>query len=65
MPATSKSQQAVMGIAKSDPSKLYARNRGVLSMSSKQLSEFASAKRDGLPEHAPKKKRAFEFSRYR
>ena len=34
-----------MAIAEHEPSKLYARNRGVLSMSKQQLSDFASKKK--------------------
>ena len=39
----------MMAIAEHFPTKLYARNRGVLSMSKQQLSEFASTPEKGLP----------------
>ncbi len=43
-----------MAIAEHHPSKLYARNRSLLGMSHKQLHEFASTKRKGLPKKAAK-----------
>lgn len=49
MPATSQAQQTAMAIAEHEPSKLYKRNRGMLSMSKEQLHEFASTRRSGLP----------------
>jgi len=49
MPALSKKQRRMMAIAEHFPTKLYARNRGVLSMSKQQLSEFASTPEKGLP----------------
>ncbi len=49
MPAKSKAQQAVMAIAEHQPSKLYKRNRGLLQMSKKQLHDYASTPRKGLP----------------
>ena len=52
MPAVSKAQQKAMAIAEHAPDKLYKRNRGLLGMSREKLSEFASTKRKGLPEHA-------------
>lgn len=51
MPAKSKAVQAVTAIALHNPEKLYKRNRGVLSMSKKQLEEFASTPTKGLPKH--------------
>jgi len=50
MPSTSKAQQEVMAIAEKSPGKLYKRNRGLLKMGKKKLSEFASTPRKGLPE---------------
>jgi len=50
MPAKSKSQQAAMAIALHEPSKLYARNRGLAEMSKEDLRDFAETKRKGLPE---------------
>jgi hypothetical protein len=52
MPATSKAQQQVMAIAEHSPSKLYARNRGLLKMTKSQLHDFAATKRKGLPARA-------------
>jgi len=49
MPAQSKAQQEVMVIAEHNPSALYARNRGVLNMSKKQLHDFANTKTKNLP----------------
>ncbi len=39
----------MFAIASHDPAKLYKRNRGVLSMSNKQLGDFARTARKGLP----------------
>lgn len=55
MPAQFKAQQRAMAIAEHTPSKLYARNKGLLEMSKKQLHEFASTKVKGLPQHVMKK----------
>lgn len=55
MPAVSKKQQIAMAIAEHDPSKLDARNRGLLKMSHQQLHDFAATPRKGLPEQAPVK----------
>lgn len=49
MPATSKAQQAAMAIAEHSPQKLYAKNKGLLKMSTSQLHDFASTKTTGLP----------------
>lgn len=38
-----------MAIAKHSPSKVYKKNRNVLSMNEEQLDEFASTKRSKLP----------------
>ena len=54
MPAKSKAQQRLMAIAKHSPEKVYAENKGVLGMSKKSLSEFASTPRKELPEKTPK-----------
>ena len=51
MPATSRAQQIAMAIAKTNPSKLYARNQGMLEMSQNQLHDYAATARKGLPEH--------------
>ena len=50
MPAVSKKQRIVMAIAEHEPGKLYAKNRGLLKMSHKQLHDFASTPSKGLPE---------------
>jgi len=50
MPAKSKKQQMAMAIAEHEPSKLYAKNKGLLKMSKSQLHDFAATKRKGLPE---------------
>lgn len=55
MPSKSKAQRKLMAIAEHAPEKLYKRNRGVLKMSKKQLSEYAKTKEKGLPK---KKKRS-------
>lgn len=57
MPATSQAQQIAMAIAEHQPSKLYKRNKGLKKMSKKQLHDFASTKRKGLPKKAKKAKK--------
>ena len=52
MPAVSKAQQIAMAIAEKAPSKLYARNRGMLKMTPEQRTDFASTARKGLPARA-------------
>ena len=49
MPSVSQKQQKLMGIALSNPKKLYSRNKGVLGMNHEQLHDFASTKRRNLP----------------
>ena len=49
MPSVSKKQRAAMSIAEHEPSKLYARNKGLKKMSKKQLHDFAATKTKGLP----------------
>ena len=57
MPSKSKAQRQAMAIAEHHPRKLYARNRGLLKMSNKQLHEFAKTKEEGLPQRKrPRKK---------
>jgi len=56
MPSVSKKQQMAMAIAEHDPSKLDAKNKGLLAMTHKQLHDFAHTKRKGLPEKAPSRK---------
>jgi len=57
MPARSKAQQEVMAIAEHNPSKLYAKNRGLLKMSHQQLHDFATTSRKGLAEHIVKSRK--------
>jgi hypothetical protein len=45
MPAVSEKQRVAMAIAEHAPSKLYKRNRGMLSMSKKQLHDFSTKKK--------------------
>lgn len=52
MPAVSKKQQMAMAIAEHNPSKLYAKNKGLKKMSHQQLHDFASTPRKGLPKTA-------------
>jgi hypothetical protein len=62
MPSVSQNQQIAMAIAEHNPSKLYARNKGLLGMSHQQLHEFASTPRKNLPKTAaagPKRNKAF------
>lgn len=63
MPAKSKKQRKLMAIAEHHPSKLYKRNRGVLKMSKKQLSDYATTKEKGLPLKKSKKKRKIKKKR--
>ena len=51
MPAKSKAQQIAMAIAEHDPSKLYARNKGMANMTHQQLHDFASGSMKGKPAH--------------
>ena len=55
MPSVSAAQQMAMAIAEHSPNKLYARNRGLLSMSHQQLHDFASTSHEGLPKKIGKK----------
>jgi uncharacterized protein DUF3008 len=56
MPATSQAQQRAMAIAEHNPSKLQGKNKGLLKMSHKQLHDFASTPRKGLPKRASSRK---------
>lgn len=49
MPALSIKQRRVMAIAEHHPEELKARNRGLLTMTHKQLHDFASTPDSGLP----------------
>lgn len=46
-----------MAIAEHHPDQVYARNRGVLKMTKRQLHDFASTPEKRLPEHVKKKKK--------
>lgn len=61
MPAKSKKQQMAMSIALHNPSKLMAKNKGMLKMSKSQLSDFASTSRKGLPKVSKKRKEDMQF----
>jgi hypothetical protein len=56
MPAVSKKQQIAMAIAEHNPDALFERNKGLKKMSHKQLHDFASTPRKGLPNKSKKKK---------
>lgn len=49
MPAVSKNQQKLMGLAEHNPSAVYSKNKSVLKMSHKQMHDFAATKTKGLP----------------
>ena len=49
MPAQSKAQRKLMAIAEHHPGEVYARNKGVLSMSKDQLRDFSATKEKKLP----------------
>ena len=50
MPAVSKAQQRLMAMAMHNPSRIRKANRGVLSMSQKDMEDFAKTKVKDLPE---------------
>ena len=52
MPAVSTSQRRAAAIAEHHPEQLSAKNRGLLGMNQRQLSEFASGSEKGLPHTA-------------
>ena len=58
MPSTSQDQQIATAIALHNPKKLFARNKGMLKLSHKQLHDFASTPRKGLPKHSPSETKA-------
>jgi hypothetical protein len=62
MPAKSRAQRQVMGIAEHHPEKLYKRNRGLLKMSKSQLHDYASTKEKGLPKRKGKRKNKMKRS---
>ncbi len=54
MPAVSKSQQKLFAIAEHEPSKLHAKNKGMLKMGKAKLGEFARTKTSNLPSRVKK-----------
>ena len=56
MPAESKAQRIAMAIAEHHPEDLNEKNKGLLSMTHKQLHEFASTPEKGLPSYAHARK---------
>ena len=50
MPAKSRAQQKLFGLAEHHPEKLYARNRGVGMLGHQTLHEFAATPTKDLPE---------------
>lgn len=59
MPSKSVAQEKMMQIAEHAPEKLYARNKGVLSMTHSQIHDFASGSEKDKPQYAPKRKLKF------
>ena len=55
MPAKSTAMRRASAIAEHHPNELYARNKGMLKMSHKQLHDFASTKEKGMPHYAKTK----------
>ena len=49
MPAVNRKQRRMIAIAEHGPKKLFDRNKGVLSMSNDQMSDFSSTEEKGLP----------------
>ena len=60
MPAPSKVMRRAAAIAEHHPEKLYARNRGLLKMSKKQLHDFASTKEKSIKGGIAPSRRAYE-----
>lgn len=56
MPAVSKAQQIAMAIAEHHPEDLNEKNKGLADMTHKQLHDFASTPRKGLPSYAHARK---------
>lgn len=53
MPSTSLPEQRLMSLAYRDPSKVRAKNRGVLKMPRAKLKEYMSLKRASKPRRPP------------
>lgn len=61
MPAKSIAQRKAIAIAEHSPGKLYARNKGLLSMDKEDMHDFAATPEKGLPKYATKKKGKFKI----
>lgn len=56
MPAVSKAQGIAMAIAEHHPEELNEKNKGLADMTHKQLHDFASTPRKGLPSYVHARK---------
>lgn len=56
MPAKSKKMRRAAAIAEHHPEELYARNKGMLQMTSQQLHDYAATPEKKLPMKAKKRK---------
>jgi len=65
MPAKSKKQRQMMGIAEHHPEKLHKKNKGVLKMSKNQLHDFAKTKEKGLVKGKERKESIGAFMKRR
>jgi len=63
MPAVSKAQRRLMGLAEHNPKAVYARNKNILKMRKASLHDFASTKEKGLPKRKKKKNMLKEMAR--
>lgn len=61
MPAKSKAQRIAVAIAEHSPGKLFARNKGLLSMDKEDMHDFAATPEKGLPQKVSKKKGKFSI----
>lgn len=61
MRAKSVAQRKAIAIAEHEPSKLYARNKGLLSMDKEDMHDFAATPEKGLPQKVSKKKGKFSI----
>ncbi len=59
MPAVSRNQRVAIAIAEHEPDKLYARNKGLLSMKPAAMHDFAATPEKGLPKVAPKRRKYY------
>jgi hypothetical protein len=58
MPAVSKAQRKLMGLAEHHPEKVYKRNKSILQMTGTALHDYASTSEVGLPYKKKKKRRS-------